>query len=101
MIQDALAIFCKGKHYSCGETYESLNWLDDSPKPTKSQVNEWIAQMPAILENKIRIAELKQLLAGSDFRMTTDYFASMSEQDQTHWIGLRHDWREELRGLDE
>jgi hypothetical protein len=93
------------KRFQVGEEFDE-NYTDVKPlngQFQKFENGKWIVDNDAkeLHKNKKRIAELKQLLAESDFRMTTDYFASMSEQDQTHWISLRHDWREELRGLDE
>ena len=83
------------------ETKYTLHKPLDNESYQKLTANGWIVDSDAkeLHEKKVRIAELKQLLAESDFRMTTDYFASMSESQQDHWINLRHDWREELRGL--
>lgn len=39
VVQDALRVKYKGSEYVCGETYESLQWLDTVvPKPTEEQL---------------------------------------------------------------
>ena len=53
------------------------------------------------IENETRIWELKSFLADSDFRMTKDYFESMSQADQNKWTSQRLVWRSELRRLSE
>jgi hypothetical protein len=92
------------KRFQLGEEFDE-NYTEIKPLHEQFQKFEngkWIVDNDAkeLHEKKVRIAELKQLLAESDFRMTTDYFASMNETDKSYWTDLRHDWREELRGLD-
>ena len=45
-------------------------------------------------ENKI--AELKKLLSDSDFRMTQDYYSTMSNEQKLYWTNNRQSWREEI-----
>ena len=53
MIAEALEHFCPGKQWSLnGDTYEGLVWHEKTGKPSKSQLNEWVSQMPPILQNK-------------------------------------------------
>lgn len=51
------------------------------------------------IEIDTRRAELKKLLSDSDWRMTYDFFNSMSKQEQKEWTNKRKQWREELDTL--
>jgi hypothetical protein len=51
------------------------------------------------INNEKQIAELKKLLLDSDYKMTTDYFNSMTKKDQDDWTQKRKDWREKIRNL--
>ena len=76
-------------------------------KPIKDELhqkfvnNSWVVDEDAKLlaEKKNRIAELRQLLSGSDYRMTQDYFASMEQVDRILWTNSRNAWRSEVRQL--
>jgi uncharacterized protein len=52
------------------------------------------------INDEKRIIELKKLLSDSDYKMTTDYFNSMSPDQQIDWTQKRKDWREEIRSLE-
>jgi hypothetical protein len=84
-----------------GESYDGLTWLSNTEKPTLEQIESWDSEVKTILQNETRIWELKSLLADSDFRMTKDYFESMSITDQNKWTSQRLVWRSELRRLNE
>ena len=43
-----------------------------------------------------RITELKKLLSDSDFRMTQDYYSTMSDEQKLYWTNNRQSWREEI-----
>lgn len=90
------------KIFEIGEEFDN-NYTDLEPKDkfVKFENDNWVVDDEAIeLDNKNkRIAELKKLLSDSDFRMTNDYFADMSLEDQIIWTTQRNDWRTELRGL--
>jgi len=53
------------------------------------------------LNNAKRISELKSLLASTDFKMTVDYFSSMSAADQTKLTEQRQIWRQEVKDLEQ
>lgn len=58
----------------------------------QEKLNQW--------QKEKQIKDLKKLLSDSDFRMTTDYFSQMTEEDQDHWTLKRSSWRTELRALE-
>lgn len=90
-----------GKEWSLnGDSYEGLVWLDESQKPTKKELDELWEETEIIIQNENRIVELKKLLSDSDFRMTTDYFAQMTEAEQTKWTDDRRTWRNEIKELE-
>ena len=76
------------KHYNenawgCGKTYESLEWYDITPKPSKEHLETlW----NDILESEMRI-ERNQLLKDSDYTALPDY------QNREAWL----DYRQKLR----
>lgn len=43
MIAEVLNKYLPGKQWTLdGDSYEGLNWLDESPKPSLEQINNWI-----------------------------------------------------------
>ena len=90
-------------------TVQELNELGHTVEVAKERSETWvllraeytieIEDITEALKNEARINELKQLLAESDYRMTTDYYAAMSVADQTKWTSDRAAWRTELRNL--
>jgi hypothetical protein len=78
------------------EFYEKLIWLDDRVKPSWDQI--FLAWSEAIeFENiSLKINELKKLLSDSDFRMTQDYYSTMSDEQKLYWTNNRQTWRGEI-----
>lgn len=74
---------------------EYLEWLEAGNTPLPAYTPEEIAER----DKQNRIIELKKLLSDSDFRMTTDYYKSMTPENQTYWEKSRDSWRKELRDL--
>jgi hypothetical protein len=52
------------------------------------------------IESEKRIAELKKLLSDSDFRMTQDYYSTMSDEQKLFWTNNRQSWRGEIYQLE-
>lgn len=90
-------------------TVQELNELGHTVEVVKERSETWvllraeytieIEDITEALKNEVRIKELKQLLVESDYRMTADYYATMSATDQTKWTSDRAAWRSELRSL--
>jgi hypothetical protein len=78
------------------EFYKNLIWLDDRAKPSWDQI--FLAWSEAIESENIslKINELKKLLSDSDFRMTQDYYSTMSDEQKLYWTNKRQTWREEI-----
>jgi hypothetical protein len=74
--------------------YKKETWVK-----LKAEYTIEIEDVTVKLANEKRIAEVKKLLAESDFRMTNDYFLDMSDTDKTFWTNARSLWRNELRNL--
>lgn len=74
---------------------EYLEWLEAGNTPLPAYTEEELQEK----NKQMRIAELRKLLADSDFRMTTDYYKRMTTEDQTYWDTTRESWRSELREL--
>jgi len=74
--------------WRCGETYETLVWLDDTiSKPTEEELESlWIE----LLKDDMR-KERNKLLKDSDYRVLPDYPAVNKEE----WVS----YRQELRNL--
>ena len=83
--------FYTDKSYYCEDTYESLVWWEETPKPTDEELcdlyetnkDEW-----SILDMK---EQRNMLLASSDFRVVSDY------PNRDKWLV----YRQELRDLPE
>lgn len=95
----------KEKKYEIGETPDLDSYTEVVPLENerfqKFENDKWVIDEEAIAENekKLRIMELRKLLLDSDFRMTTDYYKSMTPENQTYWEETRDSWRTELRDL--
>jgi hypothetical protein len=75
------------KVWSCGETYESLVWNDQTiEKPTQEKINELY---DLLLIDEMR-EQRNELLKESDFRVLIDYV-----KDKELWI----EYRKKLRDL--
>ena len=66
----------------------TLEEIDELNKPTPEQLKQH------------RIAELKQLLSASDFKVLPDYQATKTQAENDSIIAQRALWREEIRGLE-
>lgn len=56
-IQDALFFYCKDTNdaYGVGETYDSLEWMSDRPKPTEEELEQaYIDYLAYIERNKYK-----------------------------------------------
>lgn len=63
-----LTINYKGKIWSLnGNFYEGLNWLDESPKPTKEELNLQWEEVLSIRKKQNCKSQAKQLLLESDW----------------------------------
>jgi hypothetical protein len=76
--------FYGDKQWMCGNTYDSLEWYDNTiPKPTQDELY--------LLNDQLLIDEMREkrnkLLQESDFRALSDY------PDREKWI----DYRQQLR----
>ena len=73
--------------WRCGDTYESLKWIDTTiDKPTKEYLEGlWVE----VLKGKIR-KERNQLLKDCDFRVLSDYPNTNKEA----WITYRQELRD-------
>ena len=83
------------EYVNCLSNSEYLEWLETGNIPLPAYTEEELQER----NKQMRIAELRKLLADSDFRMTTDYYKRMSVEDQTYWDTTRESWRSELREL--
>ena len=85
MIQSTLLRYYKYNSWSCGDTYETLEWTDIKPKPSKEYLeNLWID-----LSKEMMREERNQLLKESDYTALPD-FPSTHRQA---WL----DYRQQLR----
>ena len=84
-VSDVLRMFWRDCHFKCGDSYESLVWRDSSPKPTKEQIQIKLAELQVAEPMRLLRVERNQLLASTDWRMTTDYPYS----DQAEWASYR------------
>lgn len=78
-----------------GEAYSGLNWLDDSPKPTESELLARITDAQTKQTAEAEISDLKGKLAKTDYVGLSDY-----DQDKTAVKADRQTWRERIRTLE-
>lgn len=80
---------------------DELEWLDkEQNQPTEAEIATEVERLTELEPTKKRIAELKTLLAESDFKFSVDYDA----QDTPEWTQLKADrqaWRLEIRELED
>jgi len=83
---NVLSKFYGDKMWSCGDTYESLEWNDTTiPKPTEDELNlKWNGLLKDLMRE-----ERNQLLKESDYTVLPD-FPSLNKQS---WL----DYRQQLR----
>jgi DNA-dependent RNA polymerase auxiliary subunit epsilon len=86
IIQSTLLRYYKENSWSCGDTYESLEWNDIiTPKPSKEHLeNLWIH-----LSKEMMREERNQLLKESDYTALIDFPTSNKQA----WL----DYRQQLR----
>ena len=78
-----------------GNSYDGIEWLDSSPKPTDAEL---IAQYDAAQAKEsaaVEIAELKRNLTETDYVVLPDY-----DKDKPDVIAQRQQWRERIRELE-
>ena len=78
-----------------GDTYDGLEWLDDSQKPTEAEIEALKDKSDAIDSAKQEISELKAKLIQTDYVALPDY-----DQDKPDVIAQRQQWRERIRVLE-
>ena len=83
------------EYVNCSNNIEYLEWLENGNTPLPAYTEEELAERQKFL----RVTELKKLLADSDFRVTHDYYESLSTTEKQHWVSSRASWRNELRSL--
>ena len=84
-IQSILLKYYEYNSWSCGDTYESLEWNDNIPQPSKKHLeNLWVD-----LSKEMMREERNQLLKESDYTALPD-FPSTNKQE---WL----DYRQQLR----
>ena len=86
MIQSTLLRYYKENYWSCGNTYETLEWTDIiTPQPSKEHLeNLWID-----LSKEMMREERNQLLKESDYTALIDFPSTNKEA----WL----DYRQQLR----
>jgi len=66
-----------GKAWSVGETYDSLQWLDESPKPTKEELDSQWDAVKAKISARAYIAKRQ-----AEYPPITDYIDGVVKGDQ-------------------
>jgi len=103
-ISDILINCFPGAKYSVGETYESLDWVDDNiAKPTEQEINELSIQAEIIITQKKRANKATKLLSECDYMATADYeFTDGSYLSNAQPGDIASQWkiyRSELRNI--
>lgn len=80
------------------ESYDSLVWNDNRPKPSWDDIVNQASAVNEHLDNQNRIEELKLLLEKSDHKEFPSYVAKEGEDINTI-IEQRVAWRAEIRSL--
>jgi hypothetical protein len=72
-----------------------LEWMDtEQTQPTEAEITAEVARLTALEPIKARIAELKQLLLDSDYKVLPDY-----DKPREDIKAQRQAWRDEIREL--
>ena len=75
---------------------DGIEWLDRfQPQPTDVEIAQEFARLESAQSHKKRIAELKQLLADTDYKVLPDY-----DKPDTEVVAQRQAWRDEIRQLE-
>ena len=77
------------KSWSVGETYDSIVWLDSSPKPTKEELDSLFDASKIISDKKNCKTTAKSLLAASDWSVLTDVELTNSAEFIAYRAALR------------
>ena len=81
MIQSTPLRYYKYNSWSCGDTYESLEWNDNTPQPSKEHLeNLWID-----ISKEMMREERNQLLKESDYTVLPDFPTSNKQA----WLDYR------------
>jgi hypothetical protein len=81
-----LSKYYDGFAWICGETYQTLKWLDDLPKPTEEELE---LKYDDLLLDEVR-EERNRLLKESDITVLTDYPSTNKEA----WLSYREALRD-------
>jgi hypothetical protein len=74
---------------------DDIEWLDTKQtEPTEAEIAAEVARLQALEPIKARIAELKQLLLDSDYKVLPDY-----DKPSEDIKAQRQAWRDEIREL--
>ena len=84
---------CVPKAYGNAEYELIKQWLEEGNVPDPEFTEEEIAAQ----ELAKQVQEAKMYLASTDYKMTVDYFATLSEVEQTELINKRAEAREYIR----
>lgn len=88
-----LDINYKGKRWSLdGESYEGLNWLDESPKPTKEELDSQWEEVLSIIKKQNCKSQVQTLLNESDW--TDLYSVRQKLENINEWDTYREIIRE-------
>jgi len=72
-----------------------IEWLDAKiTQPTDAEITAEVQKLEAIQPKIFRIAEIKQLLADTDYKVLPDY-----DKTDTEVVAQRQAWRSEVRQL--
>lgn len=75
---------------------DDLEWLDTKQsQPTESEITAEVQRLEALQPKLKRIAEIKQLLSATDFKVMPDY-----DKPNTEIVAQRQAWRDEIRQLE-
>ena len=88
-----LDINYKGKRWSLdGESYEGLNWLDESPKPSKEELDSQWEEVISIIKKQNCKSQAQTLLNESDW--TDLYSVRQKLENINEWDTYREIIRE-------
>jgi len=75
---------------------DDLEWLDtQQSQPTESEITAEVQRLEALQPKLKRIAEIKQLLSATDFKVMPDY-----DKPNAEIVAQRQAWRDEIRQLE-
>ena len=93
-LEEAIFALCPNAKFSIiGYDYSGIKWRDERTQPTEAEIETKLAELTAAEPLRQLRIQRNQLLAATDWRMTTDYPYS----DQAEWAS----YRTSLRNLPE